>query len=29
MPDVGKHEAMKGNNILAFALYNTAFEREN
>lgn len=29
MPDVGKHEAVKGNDLLAFTLYNTAFEKEN
>lgn len=29
MPGVGKHEAAKGNDLLAFALYNTAFEKEN
>lgn len=29
MPGMGKREAAKGNDQLAFALYNAAFEKEN
>lgn len=29
MPDMGEHKAVKGKDLLAFALHNTAFEKEN